>query len=85
MRDIPFKEVTVMTRRAGVIKGITSVMGAAEFILREWPGNPSERLDLASIALVKAYDGEISPDIARTTFIEAAKEADIYIDLPGDL
>ncbi|MHC1549377.1 DUF982 domain-containing protein [Phyllobacterium sp. K27] len=83
MEDQPFKEVTVMTRHVGKLRVITSIVQAAEYILREWPGDSTERLDVASHALVKAYDGEISSDTARAAFIEAAKEADIYIEAAG--
>lgn len=83
MEDRDFKEVKVMTRQLGVMRNITSIRQAAEFILTEWPGEETEILDTAKFALLKCYDGEMSPGVARMAFIEAAKEADIYIDAPG--
>ncbi len=83
MEDKPFKEVTVMTRQIGKMKVITSITQAAEFIVKEWPGSDSEKLEIAKHALVKCYDGEMSPGVARMAFIEAAKEADIYIEAAG--
>lgn len=83
MEDLPFKEVTVMTRQIGRMKVITSIMQAAEFIVNEWPGTDSEKLDIAKHALVKCYDGEMSPGVARMAFVEAAKEADIYVEAAG--
>ncbi|WP_157179344.1 DUF982 domain-containing protein [Phyllobacterium sp. YR531] len=72
-----------MTRQLGKMKVITSVMQAAEFIVNEWPGTDSEKLDVAKHALVKCYDGEMSPGVARMAFVEAAREADIYVEAAG--
>ncbi|MEP7453341.1 DUF982 domain-containing protein [Phyllobacterium sp. SB3] len=72
-----------MTRQVGSMKVITSIMQAAEFIVNEWPGTDSEKLDIAKHALIKCYDGEMSPGVVRMAFIEAAKEADIYVEAPG--
>lgn len=83
MQDREFKEVKVMTRQIGKMKVITSVMQAAEFIVDEWPGTDTEKLDIAKFALVKCYDCEMSPGVARMAFIEAAKEADIYVKAVG--
>lgn len=72
-----------MTRQIGRMKVITSIMQAAEFIVNEWPGVDSEKLEIAKHALVKSYDGEMSPGVARMAFIEAAKEAEIYVEAAG--
>ncbi|MGN7772188.1 DUF982 domain-containing protein [Phyllobacterium sp. 22552] len=72
-----------MTRQLGMMKVITSIMQAAEFIVNEWPGTDTERLDIAKHALLECYDGKLSPGVARMAFIEAAKEADIYIEAIG--
>lgn len=61
------------------MREITSVISAAEFIMNEWPGNDTEKLSTAKHALVKCYNGKMLPGIARMAFIEAAKEADIYV------
>lgn len=83
MKDRVFKEVTVMTRQIGRMRVITSIVQAAEFILNEWPEAGGEKLDIAKHALVKCYEGEMSSGVARMAFIEAAKEADIYIEAAG--
>lgn len=80
MEDKHFKEVTVMTRQVGKMRVITSVVQAAEFILNEWPGDNTKMLDIAKHALVECFDGKMSPGVARMAFIEAAKEAHIYIE-----
>ncbi len=63
MEDKPFKEITLMTRQLGKMKVITSIMQAAEFIVNEWPGTDTERLDIAKLALLECYDGTLSPGI----------------------
>ncbi|MDQ0997035.1 hypothetical protein QFZ34_002217 [Phyllobacterium ifriqiyense] len=63
MEDKPFKEITLMTRQLGKMKVITSIMQAAEFIVNEWPGTDTERLDIAKHALLECYDGTLSPGI----------------------
>ncbi|MDQ0995199.1 hypothetical protein QFZ34_000376 [Phyllobacterium ifriqiyense] len=71
-----------MTRRIGKTKVITSIMQAAEF-MNEWRGTEIERLNIAKHALLECYDGKLSPGVARMAFIEAAKEADIYVEAVG--
>ncbi len=58
-------------------------MQAAEFIVNEWPGTDTERLDIVRHALLECYDGNLSPGVARMAFIEATKEADIYVEAVG--
>jgi hypothetical protein len=85
MEDRAFKEVQVMTRQVGKTRVITSVAQAAEFIVNEWPGIDTERLEIAKHALVQSFDGKMSPGVARMAFIEAAKEAKIFIEATGRL
>lgn len=80
MEDKHFKDVTVMTRQIGKMRVITSVVQAAEFIINEWPGEQTDKLEIAKHALVQCFDGKMSPGVARMAFVEAAKEADICID-----
>lgn len=51
--------------------------------MNEWPGEQSKKLEIASHALIECFDGKMSPGVARMAFIEAAKEADIYIEAAG--
>lgn len=83
MQDRALKEVKVMTRQLGVMRNINSTIQAAEFIVNERPGVETEKLETAKHALIKCYDGHMSPGVARMAFIEAAKEAEIYVDAPG--
>jgi Protein of unknown function (DUF982) len=80
MEDKAFKDVIVMTRQVGKMLVICSIVRAAEFIVNEWPGDQTKKLEIASHALVEAFEGKMSPGVARMAFIEAAKEADIYIE-----
>ncbi|MEP7456586.1 hypothetical protein [Phyllobacterium sp. SB3] len=43
----------MITRQFGRMKVFTSIMQAAKFIVNEWPGIDSEKLDIANHALVK--------------------------------
>jgi hypothetical protein len=83
MEDRAFKEVQIMTRQVVKIRVITSVAQAAEFIVNEWPGVDTEKLEIAKHALVQSFDGKMSPGVARMAFIEAAKEAEIFIEAAG--
>ncbi|MEI4480942.1 MULTISPECIES: hypothetical protein [unclassified Phyllobacterium] len=61
VEDLPFREVTVMTCQVGKMRINTSIMQAAEFIVNEWPGTDTERLDTAKHALLECYDGKLFP------------------------
>jgi hypothetical protein len=78
-----FQDVTIMTSQPGRMRAISSALSAAEFILNEWPINEGPKLSIAKYALLSCLEGKLSPGAARFAFIEAAKEADIYVDLPG--
>lgn len=80
MEDKPFKAVTIMTSQVGRMLVINSTLRAAEYLLTEWPVFSGEKLSIAKHALLKCIEGEMSPGVARMAFIEAAKEADIYIE-----
>lgn len=67
MEDKPFKEITLMTRQLGKMKVITSIMQAAEFIVNQWPGTDTEKLDIAKHALLDLRRGSWSPAIKRQT------------------
>jgi len=79
----PFKDVTIMTNHPGHMRVISSALSAAEYILNDWPTDEGPRLSTAKHALLSCLEGKLSPGAARFAFIEAAKEADIYVDLPG--
>ncbi|CAN7410414.1 DUF982 domain-containing protein [Phyllobacterium sp. LjRoot231] len=79
MRNLPFPYVTVLTGDADKTRNISSIDEAAEFLLYHWPLPIGEKLSAARQACIEALHGKITCTRARDTFIEAAKEADIYV------
>jgi hypothetical protein len=79
MENIHFSVVTVETSRLGQRRGITSVTQAAAFLLSEWPGERGRLHGLARQACLEALEGTITGEMARTAFIDAAKEAGIFV------
>lgn len=79
MENIHFSVVTVETTRLGELRKITSVTQAAAFLLSEWPGQRGRLHGLARHACLEALEGTITGEMARTAFINAAKEAGIYV------
>ena len=78
MENIHFPAVTVETTRIGQLRNITSVTQAAAFLLSEWPGERGRLHGLARQPCLEAIVGNVSADLARTAFVDAAKDADIY-------
>ncbi len=79
----PFPMVSVFGRQPGQLVGITSVYDAAKFILEQWPpeaGGPKHRL--AQEILLKCLEGGCSAQVARVAFVEAAREANIFMETP---
>jgi Protein of unknown function (DUF982) len=79
MSKLPFPYVTVMTVHVGKMRNISSVEDAADFLLEDWPVKSSRKLTAARQACLGALQGKITCTAARDAFIEATKEADIYI------
>lgn len=79
MRNLPFPYVTVMTEHVGKVRNISSVQEATEFMLHDWPIKNSRKFTAARQACLDALHGKITCTKARYAFIEAAREADIYI------
>jgi hypothetical protein len=79
MRDLPFPYVTVLTDKPGKTRNICSVEEAAEWLVMYWPIEKGEKLMEARQACRYALEGRITCTAARKAFIEAAREADIYI------
>jgi hypothetical protein len=75
-----FAPVTVLTSKAGKLIGINSAYDAAAFVLEQWPHERSDpKLTTAKAILLACLAGECSVAVARVAFIEAAREANIYI------
>ncbi|PSH70493.1 hypothetical protein CU102_00020 [Phyllobacterium brassicacearum] len=74
-----FKIVSVL--RDGKAIGITSAYDAAKYILENWPQDESgPKLTTAKAILLKCLAGECSAAVARVAFVEAAKEARIFLE-----
>lgn len=80
MENVHFRSVTVESLFPDRLRTIASVAEAAEFLLNEWPGKRGRLHGLAQLACLEAMDGSATGDTARSVFIEAAKEADIYVE-----
>jgi Protein of unknown function (DUF982) len=68
--------VVLETRRIGQLRNVGSVTEAAEcLVASDWPRPHGPQHRAASRALA----GEISPEAARRAFIEAAREAGVFV------
>lgn len=75
----PFKIVSVLEGAKSI--GITSAYDAAKYILENWPDEATgPKLETCKAILLQCLAGECSAAIARVAFVEAAREADIYIE-----
>ncbi len=80
MTSMPFPTVTVQSDHSGKRRNIASIPEAAEFLLMGWPVHDGVKLKLARKRCLDALDGRETVTNARAAFIEAAKEARIFID-----
>lgn len=74
----PFKIVSVL--RYGSSVGITSSHDAAVYMLEKWPDEDGPKAPLARQILLNCLAGECSASVARGTFVEAVKEAGIFVE-----
>ena len=74
----PFKIVSVL--RNGSSVGITSAYDAAVFMLEKWPEEDGPKARLARQILLNCLAGECSDAVARVAFVEAAREAGIFVE-----
>jgi hypothetical protein len=80
MTSMPFPAVTIQSDHAGRRRNIGSVPEAAEVLLMSWPTHDGAKLKIARQKCLDALDGRVTITDARAAFIEAAKEADIFVD-----
>jgi hypothetical protein len=80
MQNVYFKSVTVESAYPGKLRNISSVATAVEFLLNEWPEKRGRLHGLARQACLEALDGTVTGDMARSAFLEAAAEANIYVE-----
>jgi hypothetical protein len=79
MRNLPFPYVTIETDHLGRVCNVSSVEEAAEYLMMYWPIKTGPKLAAARQACLDALAGTIMCTAAREAFIEAAKEAGIYV------
>ena len=78
-----FAPVTVLSSQPGKMISINSPDDATTLVLEQWPFERSgPKLTTAKKILLACLAGECSVAVARVAFIEAAREANIYITPP---
>jgi hypothetical protein len=75
-----FAPVVIRDTRSGAKRTISTVHDAANFLLEEWPVTPDKLFGAVATACRAFMRGNASTDEVRAAFIEAAKEAGIYVD-----
>jgi hypothetical protein len=79
MENPQFPAITVATTEVDKLQNITSVRQAAVFLVHGWPVSHGKAHVSARAACLAALDGHGSSSTARAAFIDAAKEADIFV------
>lgn len=79
MTRMAFEHVTI-TDRMRLIRRVSCVELAAEVLAKYWPKNCGEKYAAAQQACLEAGAGQLDPDEVRRAFIDAAKEASIYVN-----
>jgi hypothetical protein len=79
-KRIQFQSVTIAIDSFGKTKNIDSVGEAALWLMEHWSVLDGEKFKLAKQACLDALDGKITCKECREAFIEAAKEANVYVD-----
>ncbi|WP_197030320.1 DUF982 domain-containing protein [Phyllobacterium sp. UNC302MFCol5.2] len=72
--------VRVFGRQPGQLVSVTSAYDAAVFLLQEWPNETGHKHRLAREIMLKCLEGGCSAAVARVAFVEAAKEAGIFME-----
>ncbi|QND53198.1 DUF982 domain-containing protein [Phyllobacterium sp. 628] len=80
MQNAQFKPVTVESLHSCKLRNIGSVAEAAEFLSSDWPGERGRIYLLARMACTEAMEGHATAAMARSVFVEATMEADIYVE-----
>ncbi|WP_417021044.1 DUF982 domain-containing protein [Candidatus Phyllobacterium onerii] len=79
MRELPFQHVTVLKQPGGTVEHISSVNAAADFLLSNWPDDKGKKYRAARQTCLDALNGTGTARHARSTFVAALKEADIFV------
>lgn len=72
-----FRIVSVLKGATSI--GITSAYDAAKFMLEQWP-DEGPKAHMARQILLKCLEGNCSAEVARVAFVEAAREANIFVE-----
>ena len=75
-----FQRVQVFGRQPGQLVSVTSAYDAARFVLEQWPDETGPKHLMAREILLKCLEGGCSAAVARVAFVEAAREAGIYME-----
>lgn len=73
------RPVVVQPGRIDRDRVVTTVREAAQVLLRDWPQPESKKRFAAMEACLAVIKGEQPPRVARQAFIEAAKDARIFL------
>ncbi len=73
------RPVVVQPGRIDRDRVVTNVREAAQILLRDWPQPESEKRFAAMQACLAVIKGELPPRVARQAFIDAAKDARIFL------
>lgn len=79
MVNLEFLPVILENNQTGRNETISSISEAAAFLLNGWPKKRSSLHLEARVACYEAQSGIVSVSAARTIFVEAAIEANIYV------
>ncbi|WLR92197.1 DUF982 domain-containing protein [Shinella zoogloeoides] len=71
--------VTFETQRLGQYRTIISAEEAAGILMGEWPIEDGSALRAACEACLDALEGRGDPEVARSAFLRAADEANVFI------
>ncbi|MBM2712803.1 DUF982 domain-containing protein [Mesorhizobium caraganae] len=74
------KPVSVATGLSGDIRTLISAQQAIQLLTTNWRDTGSEKHIAALRVCRQAVRGGISPDVARTTFVEAARAAHMLVE-----
>jgi hypothetical protein len=73
------RPVVIQPGRIDRDRVVNDVRDAAQVLLREWPDQTSKKRQAAMEACLRVFRGEGSARSARRAFIEAAKDARIFL------
>lgn len=73
------RPVVIQPGRIDRDRVVTNVRDAAQMLVKEWPDPTSEKRQVAMEACLRVFRGEGSAHRTRQAFIEAAKDARIFL------